>query len=402
MKNLELRKIIFMFFMSSMVSSGFALDDCYVGLNDLAAFCEDWLVTNDLDDFATFAGTWLDESPWYYCNEEAPVAYDTAESATQYEPQLISFSASDDGRPRPPKHLKYMVTALPANGYAANKLVQGAGKITAADTWLTGWADEVIFATDTAGEHVISFKAYDGELWSDEADVTITVAAAAMDHLSFDGGSVSVPDDTYLDAADGWAVDFWIKTLQADTAIMSKRSGSGAGYEIELEDGCPKITFYDGSGSITAKHADAANSGDWEEVCFSLAVSGSDYTVFSQILGWSLTVEHNESGAYGSFENAEPVVISGIYCIDKLRFFAGISNPDAIGEIIQGWNGRTEGETYSMGFYAESEVMFACDEGSGTTITDSKEGYVGTFSGGVYWYNRWWDWDRNGMQKIEN
>jgi hypothetical protein len=394
-------KTFFLIFMAFMVNGRADWNlsgGCGIGLDDLAVFCEGWLDPYDMADFADFAALWGTETSRYYCNDTAPTAANVAAAACQYEPQVITLAGSDDGKPRPPGHLKYWITSLPAGAVVQNRLVREPDRFTAAG-WLTGFSPQLIFATGTAGEHVIGYRAWDGMAWSNTATVTVTATACAMDAISVGpGGSVSIPDGAYLDAADGWGVDFWIQTRQTDVVILSKRA-AGAGYVIELAGGCPRITLYDGSTSITATGTWAVNTGDWREVGATFNLSGSDYTLSVQTESVTETV--TGSGTFDPFANAEPLVIGEVWNLDSLRFYAGITDPEAIGNLIQGWYQRTDtAEAASMGFYPYSAVWFKMDEGTGATITDAKAGYVGTFAGEVDWHNLYWDWDQNGMQTI--
>ena len=106
------------------------------------------------------------------------------------------------------------------------------------------------------------------------------------------------------------------------------------------------------------------------------------------------------AGSFGSFENAEPVVVGGAWNIDKLRWFTGCDYTITT-QFLQGFSPRTadSGELV-LGMGKASVVLFMCNEGTGTTITDARAGKVGTFSGQVGWHNLWWDWDKNGLQKI--
>lgn len=376
-------------------------DSCgIVNTTDLILFCEGWLDPYDLEDFAAFASEWGSETNRYYCNDQSPVASNGSAAAIQYEPTEIVFTATDDGLPRPPEHLKYRITQLPEHGYIQNKLVRAADQFTAVPAWCTGWANSVFFGSDTTGDHTIQFMAFDGDAWSDAATLTVTVSACAYDSISLGpDASVSIPDGTYLDAADGWGIDFWIKTRQENCTFITKRSG-GAGYEISLVNGYPQIVFYDGSTSITATGTYLpVNTGQWVEVGFTFNISGSDVTVTVQVEGATQFFE--TSGSYSALTNSEAVVISDIWNLDSLRYYSGITSPGDPGSLIQGWYQRTDtSESSSMGFFKSPSVWFLCDEGTGTTITDSKTSQVGTFSGDVYWYNAYWDWDKNGNQTI--
>jgi hypothetical protein len=74
--------------------------------------------------------------------------------------------------------------------------------------------------------------------------------------------------------------------------------------------------------------------------------------------------------------------------LDKLRFFSGITSPSDFIGMIQGLSDRTEsGNEVVLGFGKASDVLFMCNEGSGTTLTDSKLSLTGSFNSAdhVFW-----------------
>jgi hypothetical protein len=312
-----------------------------------------------------------------------PTATAQSVTGTAYIWQSITLAATDDGLPTPPGKLRYIITTLPAIGLLYDPK-SGAGQINKVPYTLSSWGTDVLYICATTGNSSFGFKATDsgvsplgGESLS-AATVSITTAANPLDCLSFDGfGYVTIPDGTYFDAVDGWAVDVWVKTRSAYAMLIDKRT-AGAGYEIKLVAGRPYIMLVDTAGTVYYLMGDRRIDNDqWQEI---------EFVTYSTGTGWAIYLSTRNieeqyayySGAFPDFSNAEPVVIGNGFKgqVDKLRYYSGITNPTAFESIVQ-FAERTETTT---SWEMTPNVQFNCDEGTGTTITDSKTSKVGTFS----------------------
>jgi hypothetical protein len=375
--------------------------DGTVSLPDLVLFADSWLTDdggdldgdNDTDfaDFSILAANWTGDP-------NAPTATPCTSSPVSYIWQTITLTATDDGAPNPPSRLKYIISTLPAVGLLYDPK-SGAGKIDKVPYSLSSWGTDVLYITDTAGNSSFGFKATDSGVsptggQSSEATVSITTAANPLDCLSFDGkGSVSIPDGTYLDVVDGWAIDFWIKTRQPYSTIIKKRS-AGAGYEIKLVAGRPYIELYTAASKVGTLSGFVRIDDDaWHDVAFTVySITGGSWRIlYEQGAGLDIA-EVDIAGAVPDMSNAEPVLIGNTYKgqFDRLRYFSGLdeSKVGTMAGIIQGLFGRTELGEQVLGFGYLSSLFWMCDEHSGTTITDGKTSKVGTFSSAdhVQWH----------------
>jgi hypothetical protein len=318
-----------------------------------------------------------------------PTATAQSASGTAYIWKTITLAAVDDGLPTPPGRLKYIISTLPAVGLLYDPK-SGAGQITKVPYSLSSWGTDVLYITAATGNSSFGFKASDGGVSpfggiSSEATVSITTAANPLDCLSYDGlGSVSIPDGTYLDAGNGWAIDFWVKTRQPYAMLVDKRT-TGAGYEIKLVAGRPMIEIYDATGLIATMYGAyfaRIDNDQWHEVEFcTYAVTGG-WELFIQVVLSDLVYVDANTGSYTgtmpTLSNAEAVVVGSGFkgSFDKLRYFSAITDPTSFGALVQ-FASRTELTTL---WEMTPNVQFNCNEGTGTTITDSKTSKVGTFS----------------------
>jgi hypothetical protein len=323
-----------------------------------------------------------------------PVANNGTSNPVTHIWQAITLSGADEGNPSPPGKLKYIITALPTVGQIYDPK-SGAGKISKVPYTLSSWGNTAVYWTDTLGADAMQFKVDDSGVapmggQSAAATVTINATANPKDCLSFDGrGYVSIPDGTYLDAGNGWAIDFWIKTRQPYSTVIKKR-GSAQGYEIKLVGGMPHVEFYDASGVMAAsfecEYAGRLDIDQWREVEFWCGNVTGGWQILGAIAGeeYVIAEKYSEvlSGSLPAMANTEPVILGTAYKgqFDKLRFFAAI-DPQIVAGSVQDISGRTEsGNETFFGIGAVSSVLFMCDNASGTIITDSKTGKVGTFS----------------------
>ncbi|MFA5252790.1 MAG: hypothetical protein WC454_09440, partial [Phycisphaerae bacterium] len=300
-ENLKLKIFLCAFVPLCLCASAFGFiadlnSDNTVDQFDLYLFSQQWLDTSgsadfddsgrvDFKDFTILAAEWqghLYSPPTPPHINLPPTANDISVSAVAYIPQTIMLSAADDGYPNPPGRLKYLITDLPAD---ANAKVGGTksgeqSPIRQSDLpyKLSSWGSSVIFATSTVGSTNFKYKVFDGNLYSDEKTVSITVAVNPKDCLSFDGsGSVSIPDaGNYFDLDPNRGIALFLNTrqLRCDELFCKYIPGS-AGYKGSLINGRLRISLFDSTGLIkTVDCNTVVADGKWHQVGFIYDANG--------------------------------------------------------------------------------------------------------------------------------
>jgi hypothetical protein len=204
--------------------------------------------------------------------QDPPVAESNSISAYTYIVKTITLSATDDGYPLP-STLTYYITALPANGYLRDANGCGKSIIESGDLpyLLCGGGKKVCYETTIAGETNFSFKAYDGELYSDANTVTITTAANLLDCVNFDGlGYITIADDANFDIEPNRGIGVCFNTLQSNCTILKKWESGKGGYELDINDGYVAARVYDNSGTLVAEQKTdyRHNDGTWVNAVF--------------------------------------------------------------------------------------------------------------------------------------
>jgi len=322
-----------------------------------------------------------------------PIASDVNVSIYTHQTTTITMVATDDGSPSVPGKLMYIITSYP-NDAILQDPKSGASVIDTNDLpyTLSSFGSDIWFTADTNGIRTFQFKANDGGTDANSGDsniatVTVTVIDHPQDSLSFDGkGYVTFADNSYYDITNGWAIDFWVKTRESFIGLIDKKD-SGVGYEIGLSSGKPKMYLFDSGGSFTAevRSNTRINDGQWHEVAFIFNTITGGIWVTIQI---DTESEYFEvSGTFPAFGNSDNLIAGENSKkpyrgdIDKIRFFSGIPVIAGFGDIIQGFSERTEaGNEVILGMGKASNVLFMFDEGSGTTVTDSKLGLTGSLN----------------------
>ena len=321
-----------------------------------------------------------------------PTANDVNTWAYVNVTQIIELDASDDGHPSSPGKLKYIITSLPSDANLQDP-ASGAGIVDPCQLpyTLSSWGDEVWFSADSNTVRSFQYKANDSGVDANSGDsntatVTITMYDHPKDYLTFDGyGQVEFADQNNYDIVDGWAIDFWVNTRKPFAGLLKKRDATG-GYEIGIVSGKPKIYFYDSNGLVaSARSYYRVDDGQWREVEFVFNYDANGGDVYISIDGSGEAF--NDMAGGSSFANDANLIVglrtSTIYQdqLDKIRFFSGVDDPTGLGGIIQGLSGRTEsGSEVLIGIGKASDVLFMLDEGTGTTVTDSKLSYTGTLN----------------------
>lgn len=319
-----------------------------------------------------------------------PTANNQSINVMQFVTATITLDATDDQQPAVPGRLSYIITSLPTSGTIQDPLASG-NIITSVPYTLIGGGKSIWYSTDIVGSDTFDWKANDGGTGDQAGDsniatATVTAETNVLDSLDFDGnGTISIADGDYIDLVDGWGIDFWVKTRDPFAGLIKKRS-SGIGYEIGIVSGKPKIYLYDNSGTIVVSiqgHS-RIDDGQWHQVAFTFNTTEQGVQIGVQTDG---SPEYYQiTGISSDFSNSDNLII-GLDSrrpyrsqIDKVRFFSGIADPTIITCIIQGLSERTDTQEVFLGFGLESSLMWMCDEGSGTIITDSKTSKTGTIS----------------------
>jgi len=324
-----------------------------------------------------------------------PVAANINVSVYNYVTNTITLSATDDGEPNPPGQLEYYIVSLPENGILQDPCSENIIEGFMLPYSLSFYGNQVWYKTEANSVQSFTYKANDGNQYSNIATVTITMLNHPKDLLSFNEFGIVEFNDTnnFYDANNGWAIDFWIRTQEPFAGLMKKRDAN-QGWEIGIVSGAPKIYIYDVNATVVATIQSfwRIDDGYWHEVAFNFLQDGNSILLTVQLFYWG-TEQSSFSGNFGSIENDCNLLITGYRGdIDMLRFFAGIYDAGDSSSIIQGFLNRdgTGFESW-MGFGAESKVRFPMNEGIGTITIDDKRGMVGTLKNAdVRWYPFWY------------
>lgn len=406
-KNLKFKIILCAFVALWLCASAFGFvadvdDDNDVDQFDLRIFCEYWLESPVADpncdfvvdgivnflDFAILAAEWQGHLEIYVppIPNVAPSANDVSVSVVAYIPQTITLLATDDGLPNPPARLKYLIIDLPndVNHYLQDTASGGQVKIRPQDLLyrLSTWGNDVIFATSTTGSTNFKYKVYDGNLYSAEKTVSITVAANPKDCLSFDGsGSVSIPDTgNYFDLDPNRGIALFVQTRQLYCKLLDKYEPGAEGYELYLINGRPQVYLYDSNGLVASlKHNVRVADGHWHQIGFIYDPNG--FLMVSECNETNFTAENYGFTSTGwiavpvrNYSNSSNLIIGS-------GFRGEIDNPRAHNMILTdrffGYEGfvcqsRTTAGTllefFGITLYPGASARFHCDY-NGTTNT---------------------------------
>lgn len=434
MKNENLKlKILCAFVPLWLCASAFGLvadinNDNIVDQFDLQIFCEQWLDAPgthtpsadfdnsnfvDFKDFAILAGEWQGHLTTPEPNEPPhenlpPSANDISVSASAYIPQTITLSAADDGYPIPPGKLRYVITQLPAD---ANAKVGGTksgeqSPIRQSDLpyKLSTWGDDVIFATSTVGLTSFKYKVFDGNLYSDEKTVSITVAANPKDCLSFDGsGYVTIPDNSRLDLEPNRAVGVCFETPDLYRPILQKWSQGKNGYKMSLVGGRVVVDiFSETAGKVATISSWYKYNRKWANVVFAYnaiencvelfinsgesVLSGTNYWYYDQENYWAYVGDSNECPTVpaGDYTNDCNLVIGENYRgeLDGIRTYT-LNMLDVFRTLATAQARQSAGNTES--YVPTPIVRFTCNyDGTNNTATqiydDKASHLIGTIS----------------------
>ncbi|RKY09840.1 MAG: hypothetical protein DRP56_02055 [Planctomycetota bacterium] len=321
-----------------------------------------------------------------------------AATVVAYVQTGITLDGDDDGWPDPPGKIRYIITSLPTDGTLQDPhngyFVIGPNNLPYT---ISGWENDALsFVSDTVGMDSFNYKVNDGENDSNTVAVDVNVIANLNDSLDFDGdGYVTFADQSHYDITDGWAIDFWIKTQRPFEGLIKKRGTTGKGYEIGIVSGKPKLYLYDASGEMQSfRYQFRIDDGQWHNIGFVFNYDDPNMTVEIRADGGEYVTT---VAGISDYSNSEPLIV-GLhardgykYEFDKLRFFSGVDVDNRF-HSTQGLSYRAEsGGEVLMGIGFVSDVLFMLDEGSGTTVTDSKLSYTGTFNDAnhVFWTPEW-------------
>lgn len=330
-----------------------------------------------------------------------PTAFDAAVDAVAFEPRLINLPAEDNGLPSPPAKLKYTITSLPQAGTLQDPAA-GAGILIERrlPTRLSSWGGDVLFWTQQAGVETFTFTADDGGAYpsggpSAEATVTLTVADHPRDRLAFSGGAAATAAaNAIFDIRPGFAVHVYARTTRGTTGtIARKRDPGGAGWQLDLAIGRPRLRVWDAGGALAAEAVGPwrIDDGAWHAVTAGMwTQAGAEYISVHYEDGLQSPVPI----AAGDYASTAGLVVGDGYRgeLDKLRFFAAWDPTEMLtGGIIEiGDEPRLTTEEIVLGIGVASAVRWMCDEGAGQTATDDKLGL--TLSLGDPNAVRWHPW----------
>jgi len=306
----------------------------------------------------------------------------------------------------------YIITATPndINCYIQDP-ASGCGKITnnLLPYRLRNHGSKLWLAADNNETFIFKWRATDGTHESNDANCTVAIAANPKDCLTFNEcGWVTIPDNSLLDLEPNRAIGFCFKTRNPFCGILKKHEAGKAGYEINLVSGKIVADVYSAAGPVaTIKSSFRYDTGGWCNAvfayndandCLGLYISfgnmipGETWYDNGEIL-W--TFDGSVPIAQGNYSNDCNLVIGksngGDYKweIDAIRAYnLNMADNFRINASIQSRETAGNTETY----IPTPIVQFSCNEGTGSTITDSKVSLVGTFGGDVYWTPFNWYW----------
>lgn len=396
--------IIIIFCLASIVLAidGDVNNDAVVDACDVSIFVSYWLDSPvadpncDLDEdgsvnFIDFAMMAQNYTGGLIHANTVPTANDVNVSIYTYAIEPITLVGSDDGHPLSPGRIEYIITTLPADGNLQDP-ASGSGYITSVPHTLNNGGNIVWYSTDSNGVETIDYKVTDGQYDSNTATVTIDVNDHPTTQLSFNkSGYVTIPDDPNLEFVDGRIISFFLKTREPFAMIMSKREPDAQGYTISLVSGKPNLSLYDANGTevFSFRSPYRIDNGLWEQVSI-MSPNDANY-MYIEIEG----VDVHTNGYYQTpsdsnitnfvFENDANLVIGPNYKwqMDNLRFYNNyIESEVLLGPVFEGASRQGTDAAGEGGFLMrEADIRWLCDEGSGSTITDDKDGgIVGTIS----------------------
>lgn len=204
-----------------------------------------------------------------------PRANDIAVSAITHIPKTITLQAVDDDN-YPNSRLRYIITDLPTdiNAKLGGTKSGEQSPIRESDLpyKLSSWGSQVVFATTTAGSTSFKYKVYDGNLYSAEKTVSITVTANPKDCLSFNGsGYVAIPDTgNCFDLEPNTGKALFIQTTQlACEDMLCKYQAGSPGWKMGIRNGRLRIKLYDAAGlAATIDSNTFISDGSWHHVGF--------------------------------------------------------------------------------------------------------------------------------------
>jgi len=361
--------------------------------------------TVDLADLVVFAESWLDHVA------AVPTAHAVSVSGTTHTWLPVVFNATDDGRPRTPGKLNYILQSYPDAPAQLLDPARGAGLFAARHIpkTVSSWGNAVLLWTPEANTYTFTYLAHDGGTAptggaSDPATVTVAATAYTPNHLAFDGrGRVTFDHHAAYNVASGWAVHLYLRTTRPHGGVIGKRDGDGPGWQLDLVSGRPVFRLFDGSdpAGITlawkgegewAASTPRIDDGGWHTVA--AGVYTVDEVVYAMLEVDSIWFDDGVVlPSAAAFATTADVVLGrtgrGGYRgdIDKLRFFAAYNPTTVGGMIIELGDEPLRQSTLetALVFGTVSAVRFMCDEGSGTTVTDDKQALTGTLATGAQW-----------------
>lgn len=301
-----------------------------------------------------------------YCTG-SPIAFDSEETCVQYLVYSFELEAIDDN------DLVYDVNSKP-NGIIKDPFVGSMIIDSNVIPWrLRNYGNQILYTSDTVGNDIFNWYAYDGNENSNVADVNITVTANPMNGLYLNGepnSFIVIPDNGYFDLEHGWGISFYFNNYWRKPYInplISKRD-DGQGWEVSIMAGKVQFDLYDTNGVVLSfRSGFNVSDGDWWPILIEYLYDPNDSNDQYVSIWVDEDVEYTNSVS-GNYANDANIVVSGDCGFDHLRFWDDTDYDNPL------WPpyGRTDYGESIFGLGNVSNVRYKMDEGSGGVITDDK------------------------------
>jgi hypothetical protein len=362
-------------------------------MDDLEALASGWLTTTDMNDFAVLACGWLLPDPNAVPVEPNAVNFDTA--VITYTLSAVNFPGGDAN--------DVIVAGLPSDGElydvfstrrstlatsAAQSLTSAWSKISGVPYTVKKSGRTLYYYSEDIDPNTDSFtyqlRDQDSGLIGDSATVTLTKTAYAADALCFDrDGTAEIPDANTVEFDAAFTFSFWFRPQARYGTLVSKREPGGAGVEISLRSQNLVVEVWNASGQygkslITWYDPSYFTLNEWH--FFALTV-GSPYPAYNEFtIDCELFGDANELPT-PPYSNDANLIIGENYVgqLDKLTWYAALDSFWVACIFI-------EGRTSYSGFFSPPPLaQFRCQEGTGSTITDTVTGTLTGTLNNVGW-----------------
>ena len=173
-----------------------------------------------------------------------PIAEDVNVSTLLDTPVTITLQATDDGLPKPPGVLSYIITSLPTNG---SLIDPGAGGIIAVPYTLAGNGNQVIYtpATDYTDPDNFIFKANDGGVPPDGGDSNLANVSVSI----IPPGPAVFLTEGFESAFVSGAPPGWTKSFKTGTVDWTRNVGDSGSGDTAHSGTYNAMLYYAGTGT---------------------------------------------------------------------------------------------------------------------------------------------------------